>query len=102
MIHQLADFIATSPYVFNMNGYKQDPTTDGACILSHARLLWPELNDGGDELPWDDDLTCQKLGIDHDHLMKIGFYQSGRTREEAVEMLRNLANTGEVKWPDKS
>ena len=108
-IEELADFIEKTKN-FDMNDWVCNPDCGTAgCVFGHAALLWPDVRDKR-QTSWEDDSLRFKLEISCDDFESIGFpsvsdgdvgYRSV-TKEHAVVMLRNFAETGTVEWPEGS
>ena len=104
-IYQLADFIASESYSFDMEEAASHVECGSAgCIGGHAGVLWPELRPPG-TCTWIDSMLAVKLRISeeqHDLLCypedEIGIKHSWITRGTAVRCLRRLAETGKVDW----
>lgn len=104
-IHGLADFIDMSPYEFSMGGYDKDPYRYGACIASHARLLWPKLSSNS-ILPWNRGILMDFLGLTLPEYKKLcirpvdslgnSVPYNSIDRGRATAALRRFARTGEV------
>lgn len=113
-INELADFLESSKYDFDMSNGSATPQCGSAgCIGGHASVLWPEvsyttyvLDDDDKEIPatsWHENLLAIKLGISEDEQDKLCYPcmdMDNITREQAVAVLRELAVTGQVRWPE--
>jgi hypothetical protein len=116
----LRDFIASEKYDFRMNEGTAYPECGSAgCIGGHAAVMWSDVRDHSPdaclsegELTWRETLLADKLGVTTDAQRALCFpaeadgllrteypheWQSV-TREDAVRVLTNLAETGEVDW----
>jgi len=104
-ITELANFIESNKYAFDMNQPDANPKCGSAgCIGGHAAVLWPHVSDKVDDdayiFSWDEEKLAEVLGISDDQANELCFpgnYNS-ITRGMAVQTLRRLALTGEVDW----
>lgn len=115
-ITELADFLETAKFHFDMNQSEASPACGSAgCIGGHAAVLWPEVRMSCFEIDderfsWEEKLLAQKLGIENIKGIELCFLNSfvhretdmtdlnRITRKGAVTTLRRLAETGEVIW----
>lgn len=121
LLNELADFIASSTYSFDMAQPTAQPSCGTAgCIGGHAAVLWEDIRDTDWNVDsgysWRDEALAEKLGISwHAHRAicypgdddsadiffvdtEAGIDYAKVTRESAVDMLRNFARTGKVVW----
>jgi len=105
-IDELANFIESTKYAFDMNEPNANPKCGSAgCIGGHAAVLWPHVSDREETknhnvFSWDEERLAIELGISDDQANELcypGNYNS-ITRDMAVQTLRRLALTGEVDW----
>ncbi len=113
-IQELAKFIESGKYSFNMSVAEADPECGTAgCIGGHAAVIWPEVRDVGSGLPWpsftfDGPKLAEFLDISEPDLNDICFNvpaSSSRvaqisyeevTSSMAAATLRRFAETGRV------
>ena len=98
-INQLADFIESGKYEFDMRKPIAHPECGSAgCIGGHASVLWPEVEKGLGG--FNCDTLAERLGIGWNDAQDLCFPELpdyGKiTREIAVSALRRMAETGEV------
>ena len=101
----LRAFILKGDYKFDMDFASTDPFDEnGQCIGGHAAILWPELSPKTHPTTysvWDEYMLAEKLGISAEQqstLCHPPVLMKDYSREQAVECLLNLAQTGEVRW----
>jgi len=99
---KLRDFLLDSDYKFDMGTCV---VKDGAagCIGGFASVLWPEISKpyGETYTTWDRELLQEKLRITKDTEFELCFMPVQTheiSREDAIETLTKLAETGEVDW----
>ena len=110
-IRRLASFIERGRYEFNMlSGWARPTCGTAGCIGGHAAVLWPSLRKLTcvDYFSFNDDALAEKLGLSSEKtddlcygnmvLVRCGLTLGDVTRIAAVEMLRNLAKTGRVRF----
>lgn len=106
-ILKLASFIETSNDTFDMlDSWVYPSCRSAGCIGAHAALLWPDIRSEGhpedDSFTWRPSLFREKLGLSPEVADRLCFpgdtAPSKGTRQVAVATLRNLAETGEVKF----
>lgn len=112
-IYQLADFIESAKFIFDMGDSEATPDCGSAgCIGGHAAILWSELQyeteydwQVGKSFTWDNILLAKKLDISlqtEEALCFPGMAGGPKcrdvSRENAVRVLRRLAETGKVDW----
>lgn len=104
---ELADFIETSPYRFQMSSSIANPQCGTAgCIGGHAACLWPEIQDTkaceGPAFSWLEKLFAKKLGLTQEQHDDLCYYPTctfaSIDRHAAAETLRRYARTGEIDW----
>lgn len=111
-ILKLADFIASERYLFDMgNGSVHMECGSAGCIGGHAAVMWMNVRDNfvaHSGFTFDTDVLAHRLGLsltEVDDLCFPAHDSSGETirykditRAHAVETLRHLAKTGEVRF----
>lgn len=106
-ILELANFIEHCELEFDMSTPWAAPDCGTAgCILGHAALLWPDVVSERQDGVFSCDDTClsQKVEIKELTIAKLCYPSSavcdydGATAEDAADVLRHLAETGEVDW----
>lgn len=104
-IGELADFIASERYEFNMfDGVAEPRCRSAGCIGGHAAVLWKDVRDGpGRSYGFDGLILRTKLGLSYRQMRRLcypDYVGSWRdiTREVAVTTLRRLARTGKIEF----
>ncbi len=99
-ILQLADFIESAQFEFDMTIPWVPSCGSAACIGGHAVMLWPELTDRRDS--WNEQKLADKLGISWAQQEAICYPDEINdqviSKAQALAMLRRLGETGQVSW----